>query len=166
MCTLVLPSMPAPCDAAPALASEALPLFPAPELTAECKELARRDMGTSIDASEYQDAPAVLDAKIVELAKMIRRSQRCCAYTGAGLSTAAGIGDYASKAKGSAAHRWDPRTGGPHMEHLKEMKPTLGHRVLAGLQRGGYLKQWVNQNHDGLALKSTFPMALLNEIHG
>jgi NAD-dependent SIR2 family protein deacetylase len=28
------------------------------------------------------------------------------------------------------------------------------------------VKQWIQQNHDGLAQKSGFPMSKLNEIHG
>jgi NAD-dependent SIR2 family protein deacetylase len=143
------------------------PEYPAPQLTAACAEPARQDMGTHIDASEYQDTPDVLDSKLNHLAHLIKRSESLCAYTGAGLSTASGLGDYASKAKGSAAVRWDPHgDGGPHMEWLKEMKPTKGHRVLAALERAGLLKQWINQNHDGMALKATFPLARLNEIHG
>jgi mono-ADP-ribosyltransferase sirtuin 6 len=141
--------------------------FPEPELVNASNELARPDMGTDIDASEYRDSEEVLAAKIDVLAQLIQASERCCAYTGAGLSTSAGIGDYASKAKGSAVKRWDPKADdGPHMEWLKEMRPTRGHRVLAGLERAGYLKEWINQNHDGLAMKATFPLAKLNEIHG
>ena len=141
--------------------------FPPPTCVAPSKEMARRDMGTRIDASEYMDSSDVLDAKVSRLAAMIQSSTACCAYTGAGLSTSAGIGDYASKAKKSAALAWDPHTGGgPHMEHLKEAKPTAGHRVLAGLERAGLLHQWVNQNHDGLDMKATFPLAKLNQIHG
>ena len=141
--------------------------FPEPDLIAACTTLARADMGTQIDASEFRDKDDVLDAKIAVLAQMVQASAACCAYTGAGLSTAAGIGDYASKAKGSAAVRWDPKADdGPHMEWLKELKPTHGHRVLAGLERAGYLKQWINQNHDGLDMKATFPLDKLNQIHG
>ena len=141
--------------------------FPPPTCVAPSKEMARGDMGTCIDASEYMDSDRTLDAKVERLAAMIRSSTACCAYTGAGLSTSAGIGDYASKAKNSAAHAWDPHSGGgPHMEHLKEARPTAGHRVLAGLERAGLLHQWVNQNHDGLDMKATFPLAKLNQIHG
>merc|ERR1711988_1703419 len=31
---------------------------------------------------------------------------------------------------------------------------------------GGYLKQWIQQNHDGLPQKAGFPQNDLNEIHG
>ena len=108
--------------------------FP-PTCVAPSKEMARRDTGTRIDASEYMDSSDVLDAKVSRLAAMIQSSTLSggCAYTGAGLSTSAGIGDYASKAKKSAALAWDPHTGGgPHKEHLKEAKPTAAIVSLQG----------------------------------
>ena len=141
------------------------PVFPEPRCTASCAEQAREDMDTSFDASEYHDCLPVLDQKIQCLATMIKKSKSFCVYTGAGLSTAAGIGDYASKAKGTKGKRWNPKDG-PHMEYLKEMRPTFGHKALTALERAGYLKQFINQNHDGLALKAGFPLEKLNEIHG
>jgi NAD-dependent SIR2 family protein deacetylase len=116
----------------------------------------------SASKSEFLDSPAVLEAKVKELARMIRKSQRVVAYTGAGLSTASGIGDYAS-AVGGLVHAHGL---GPHIEWLKAQGPTNGHRALAALERQDYLHAWINQNHDGLAQKATFPMAKLNECHG
>lgn len=43
----------------------------------------------------------VLDAKVALLASLLKQSRHTCAYTGAGLSQAAGIPDYATKAAGS-----------------------------------------------------------------
>ena len=83
---------------------------------------ARADMGTEIDSSEFHDSPVVLAAKVDRLAAMVLRAERMVVYSGAGLSTAAGIGDYASKARHSRAHTWDPHNG-PHIEYLKERAP-------------------------------------------
>eukprot|EP01012_Entosiphon_sulcatum_P010430 TRINITY_DN16095_c0_g1_i1.p1 TRINITY_DN16095_c0_g1~~TRINITY_DN16095_c0_g1_i1.p1 ORF type:complete len:214 (+),score=23.44 TRINITY_DN16095_c0_g1_i1:378-1019(+) len=80
-------------------------------------------------------------------------------YTGAGISTAAGIGDYASKAKGSVA-------GKPRTINRLEAQPTVGHHVLAALEKAGFLHHWVQQNHDGLAQKAGYPQDKINEIHG
>lgn len=139
--------------------------FPAPAKIAHSDAPARADMGTEIDSSEFHDSPVVLAAKVDRLAAMVLRAERMVVYSGAGLSTAAGIGDYASKARHSRAHTWDPHNG-PHIEYLKEREPTKAHLVLTALERAGMLSQFVNQNHDGLALKACFPMAKLNEIHG
>mmetsp|Transcript_95741 Transcript_95741/g.265852 ORF Transcript_95741/g.265852 Transcript_95741/m.265852 type:complete len:344 (-) Transcript_95741:174-1205(-) len=120
----------------------------------------------SMDASEYHDDAATLDAKVDVLVSMLRAAKACVVYTGAGISTAAGIGDYASKAKGSAIRKLANAS-----LNRKAAEPTHAHRVLAALAKRtrkgpAYVHQWVNQNHDGLAQKAGFPMSMLNEIHG
>lgn len=49
-----------------------------------------------IDKKEYFDEPKVLDQKVEQLANMILASNHFCTFTGAGLSTAAGIPDFRS----------------------------------------------------------------------
>jgi NAD-dependent SIR2 family protein deacetylase len=34
------------------------------------------------------------------------------------------------------------------------------------MEKKGYVQHWLQQNHDGLAQKSGYPMKKLNEIHG
>ena len=53
---------------------------------------------TEEEKQEYFDSPEILDAKVTELAEMIGYSQHMCVFTGAGISTAAGIPDYRSGA--------------------------------------------------------------------
>jgi len=116
------------------------------------------------DASEYVDSPDVLEAKVKLLAAMWRRSGAdAVVYTGAGLSTASGIGDYASRAGGSIApHRAKGTSTGSRLE----LQPTVAHHVLAAIEEKGLIGNWVQQNHDRLAQKAGFPQAKLNEIHG
>jgi len=47
-----------------------------------------------------------------------------------------------------------------------DAQPTYAHCVLTALERAGYLKHYVQQNHDGLPQKSGFPQDKINEIHG
>jgi len=115
------------------------------------------------DASEYLDTPEVSREKVKLLAEMWSKSRACVVYTGAGLSTAAGIGDYASKASGSVApHRGSKGSTSNRLE----LKPTLGHHALAALESKGMIGNWIQQNHDRLAQKAGYPQAKLNEIHG
>eukprot|EP00438_Fugacium_kawagutii_P030302 Skav204410 [mRNA] locus=scaffold398:102268:126856:- [translate_table: standard] len=107
------------------------------------------------------DHDDVLHAKVKMLADLIRRSKACVAYTGAGISTASGISDYASKANDSIATNGITEKISPW-----RAKPTLAHHALVSLHRSGYLKHWVQQNHDGLPQKAGYPQKELNEIHG
>lgn len=134
-------------------------LWKSPVKVVHCDVDARPGYATR-KAHEYNDIPSVLRSKVKLLADMVRKSKHMAAYTGAGISTASGIGDYASKAKNTTCGK--NKKKGTSIN----AKPTLAHRVLASLYRGGYLRHWVQQNHDGLPQKAGFPQAQLNEIHG
>jgi NAD-dependent SIR2 family protein deacetylase len=112
--------------------------------------------------------------KIQLMADMIRSSTNLIAYTGAGISTSAGIGDYASgkdintriaqrtsSTSSSSSSQQKPKVIGPY-DHL----PTFAHFAITKLHTLGYLKKWFQQNHDGLPQKAGCPQYLLNEIHG
>lgn len=84
-------------------------------------------------------------------------------YTGAGISTASRIADYASLAAGrqslsapgenKVASHWD-------------VAPTLAHCVLSAVHHQVKPLTWVQQNHYVLPQKAGFPQQALNEIHG
>lgn len=70
--------------------------WPTPRMTKYCSSEARPGYSTTL-AHEYEDDPDVLDQKVGVLANLITQSRRCLLYTGAGLSTSAGIDDYATR---------------------------------------------------------------------
>jgi len=112
---------------------------------------------------EYRDHPRTMQKKVALLAQIIRKSKNCMAYTGAGISTTAGIDDYASKKTGKKSKINDKRA---KVKKPRYAKPTLGHRVLTELYHQGHMKHWVQQNHDGLPQKAGYPQHEINEIHG
>lgn len=142
----------------------------APRVVTECDQAARPGYSDQ-RAHEYVDETEVMAEKVNLLATWLRASASCVCYTGAGISTAAGIADYASVSEDSAA-------GNPLMEALSRgqqntkavspmaAQPTFTHRALVGLNRAGLLKYWVQQNHDGLPQKAGLPQECINEIHG
>lgn len=133
-----------------------------PKVAAKSDQEARPGYN-AYSASEYLDSPEVLKAKAALLAQMWQRSGRdTVIYTGAGLSTASGIGDYASKASGSVAPHKKRSSAGSRLD----LSPTLAHHALAAMEERGLIGNWVQQNHDRLAQKAGFPQARLNEIHG
>ena len=60
---------------------------------------------TSIKANEYQDDDQTLEEKLEVLANLILLSSNFVVYTGAGISTSAGIKDYATKAKNTSTNK-------------------------------------------------------------
>jgi len=119
----------------------------------------------SCKAHEYLDTPEVLAAKVKVLAELVRSSSNCVAYTGAGISTAAGICDYASEAAREAGKSMSNPAHAITMSPM-DSGPTQAHCVLTALHRAGHIKGWIQQNHDGLPQKAGFPQHALNEIHG
>jgi NAD-dependent SIR2 family protein deacetylase len=132
--------------------------WPKPKCAVKSKEINRPDYN-DIDASEYLDSPEVLEQKMELLAKMIRQSKCTVAYTGAGISKASGIPDYATKATNSLA-------AAPKIKSSLDALPTFSHLILTAMDRKGLLHAWVQQNHDGLPQKAGYPQEKLNEIHG
>ena len=65
-------------------------------MVTKCDEDARPGYNTR-KAHEYMDEPQVLKAKVKLLADLFRQSKCPVTYTGAGISTAAGVKDYATK---------------------------------------------------------------------
>jgi len=113
---------------------------------------------------EYYDNEEVLTKKVAILADYIRQSNYLVVYTGAGISTAAGISDFRGpdgvwtrKAKGL-----DPVPSVPK----SKLKPTLTHMALVKLQEVDLLKCLISQNCDGLHLKSGILPDRICELHG
>lgn len=136
-----------------------------PRLVTECSALARPGYDSG-EAHEFLDDFETLCQKVAVLADMVRRSAHTVVYTGAGVSTAAGIGDYASRSAASLATGSRASATRPRFVLGLHARPSFAHFALAALYRKGHLSHWLQQNHDGLAQKAGFPQSALNEIHG
>uniref|UniRef100_A0A6U1UMB0 UBP-type domain-containing protein n=2 Tax=Trieres chinensis TaxID=1514140 RepID=A0A6U1UMB0_TRICV len=131
-----------------------------PVIATVCDSEARPGYRT-MRAHEYLDTQRTLRAKVALLASWIRKARSAVVYSGAGISTAAGIGDYASVADDSVA-----RTGTKLKLLPMTASPTLSHCVVTQLHAAGLIHHWIQQNHDGLPQKAGFPQQHINEIHG
>merc|ERR1719421_2213740 len=112
------------------------------------------DAESWLTATEFEDTPEIMRAKIAQLAHMMRLSRHTVVYSGAGIS---------ASAVGQAALSGVNKTG--WLEKAKA-KPTMTHHALAALSRTGWIHGWVQQNHDGLPQKAGFPQEKINEVHG
>lgn len=116
------------------------------------------------DVKEHHDSCNVLAEKMQELEHLVRNSKHIVVFTGAGISTSAGISDFRGptgvwtrKAEGK-----EPIVGTPAVRAL----PTKTHMALVQLHRLGMLKYVISQNCDGLHRRSGLPACAISELHG
>ncbi|EPQ51431.1 zinc finger protein [Gloeophyllum trabeum ATCC 11539] len=113
---------------------------------------------------EHPDPPDVLQAKIKTLARLVKQSHSAVVFTGAGISTSAGIPDF----RGPQG-LWTLQSQGVKsplpLLHVSPT-PTLSHMAIARLIKLGKLSCVVSQNIDGLHGRSGIPSARLAEVHG
>lgn len=102
---------------------------------------------------EHFDSPEVIDQLATTLAENIRAAKHFIAFTGAGVSTSAGIPDFRGP-QGA----WTLRAQGKEVlfkgETTLQAIPTPTHMALVELQQRGILKYLVSQNCDGLHRRS------------
>ncbi|KAK3985318.1 DHS-like NAD/FAD-binding domain-containing protein [Cladorrhinum sp. PSN332] len=109
----------------------------------------------------------VLDHKAKLLADKIRAAKHFIVFTGAGISTSAGIPDF----RGPEGVWTLRKQGRQHeakskaVETVKAM-PTPTHMALVELQNRGILKYLISQNCDGLHRKSGISPEMISELHG
>jgi len=105
-----------------------------------------------------------LAEKVVRLAELVRSARHTIAFTGAGISTSAGIPDF--RGPDGVWTRAAQGRAGPQGINTLTAHPTATHMALVALQKQGRLKYLVSQNCDGLHRRSGFPTAALSELHG
>lgn len=112
------------------------------------------DLTAPATAEPEHLSPAPLVSSIAStLASLIRTSRHFIVYTGAGVSTSAGIPDFRGP-EGA----WTKRAQGKELvfdgNKTLTAVPTTTHMALVALQEKGWLKYVVSQNCDGLHRRS------------
>lgn len=132
---------------------------------------------TEDDKKEHFDEPEVLSEKLDRLAEMIKESSHTIFFTGAGISTSAGIPDFRSGMNtvlptGPGAwelrdHR-QQRSKKHHTVTVLQAIPTSTHMSIVSLLEADDIgvKYVVSQNTDGLHLRSGVDGKCLSELHG
>jgi len=128
------------------------------------------------EKKEFFDEEEVLDKKVKELAEVIRKSKHLIAFTGAGISTAAGIPDFRSGINtvlDTGPGKWEKQANPgfsklPKRAAVATIKafPTFTHMALQTLIDKGIMKFLISQNTDGLHRRSGIPKRQLAELHG
>ena len=112
---------------------------------------------------EVFDTNEEIEAKARALAESMKNAKHCVVFTGAGVSTSAGIPDYRGPqgvwtlaAQGKSAQR---------TTELEKAVPTVTHMALKELVDRGIVKHVISQNVDGMHRKSGIAQNL-SELHG
>eukprot|EP01084_Bolivina_argentea_P091413 164570_1 len=138
---------------------------------------------TEEQCEEFFDDEKTLKIKLKKLATLIKKSKHFVGFTGAGISTAAGIADFRSGINttlDTGTGQWAKQTAirqGKSKQIKKAKKkskgvfktiPTASHMALVALmsQQPKYLKYLVSQNTDGLHRRSGIPPSQMSELHG
>ncbi|KAK0667952.1 putative mono-ADP-ribosyltransferase sirtuin [Cercophora samala] len=115
--------------------------------------------------AERFEAPEVIELKAKTIADLIKRSKHFIVFTGAGISTSAGIPDFRGP-DGVWTLRKQKRDAPSKATSTLQAIPTPTHMALVELQNRGLLKYLVSQNCDGLHRKSGIAPELISELHG
>ncbi|CAL1541092.1 unnamed protein product [Lymnaea stagnalis] len=122
--------------------------------------------------AELFDSHAKICGNAAHIAEILKVSHNCIAFTGAGISTAAGIGDFRGK-DGKWTNQDKKKNFGSDSGqntsrrlNLSELRPTYTHEALCKLLEMGLLKFIISQNTDGLHCLSGVPPEKLAELHG
>mmetsp|Transcript_13329 Transcript_13329/g.35753 ORF Transcript_13329/g.35753 Transcript_13329/m.35753 type:complete len:322 (+) Transcript_13329:51-1016(+) len=126
-----------------------------------------RTAAAEIDfAEEFLDDEMALRVKIQTLADWWREARRVVVYTGAGISTAAGLPDYRGP-QGVWTKKLRGETADESMEAFNgALEPTGAHRAIMRLHNAGRVTALLTTNVDGLHLASGVPQEVLCELHG
>ena len=114
---------------------------------------------------ERYDDPEVLERKLDKLAKLVRGSKHFVIFTGAGISTDAGIPDFRGP-DGVWTLKAQGRTRQGRTVSTLSAIPTVTHMSIVSLLNRGICKYLISQNCDGLHRRSGVPPDLISELHG
>eukprot|EP00771_Trimastix_marina_P000268 gnl/Trimastix_PCT/1280.p1 GENE.gnl/Trimastix_PCT/1280~~gnl/Trimastix_PCT/1280.p1 ORF type:complete len:532 (+),score=133.72 gnl/Trimastix_PCT/1280:155-1750(+) len=114
---------------------------------------------------EHYESPEQMRSKARRIAQMIRSSNHCVFFTGAGVSTSTGIPDFRGpQGVWTLAAKGEQRTERA-VDTLAAL-PSLTHMAMVTLIREGRLKFVISQNCDGLHRRSGIPSDKIAELHG
>lgn len=142
--------------------------------------------------AEFHDSLEHLHREADRIVSLLRNARHCIVFTGAGISTSAGIGDYRGKggkwtemdreavtsmvteSLAQAEHGRETLSKEEEAEEEAEeegvpyekLRPTYTHEALVKLLEIGLVKHVISQNGDGLHGLSGIPPDNLSELHG
>ncbi|XP_052071126.1 NAD-dependent protein deacylase sirtuin-6-like [Mytilus californianus] len=122
---------------------------------------------------EFHDSEECFQKEASRIAALLRDSAYCIGFTGAGISTAAGIGDYrgihGQWTNNDKTKEYGPASAsfGLNVQSQRDyLLPTYTHEAIYKLMDMGLIKYLISQNTDGLHKLSGIPSDKISELHG
>jgi mono-ADP-ribosyltransferase sirtuin 6 len=124
---------------------------------------------------EKHDSIEDLQRASSRIVRLLKRARHCVVFTGAGISTSAGIGDYRGKEgkwtemdREAITQEAVSSSGSDNDEGVayEDLRPTYTHEALVKLLEMGRVHFIISQNGDGLHGLSGVPSQALAELHG
>jgi len=114
---------------------------------------------------ELRESSDVVRAKAAELAALMKSARRVVVFTGAGISTDAGIADYRGP---TGVWTLEAKGEGHRIQSVDMISalPTPTHMALVVMLKRGLIHHIISQNLDGLHRKSGVPKEQISELHG
>jgi len=119
----------------------------------------------SDDLKEIVEPDEEIRKKVNILAQWIKKSKHFVIFTGAGISTSAGVPDFRGP-DGIWTLQAQGRLSTKSSTSVLKAIPTPTHMAILELDKMGYLKFLISQNVDGLHRKSGIDINKLAEVHG
>jgi mono-ADP-ribosyltransferase sirtuin 6 len=114
---------------------------------------------------ERFDSADIVAEKVGRLADWVKTSQHFVVFTGAGVSTSAGIPDFRGPNGIWTLRKQGKSVQARHHEMLGVV-PTAAHMIMKGMCEKGILKHVISTNTDGIHRRSGLSSSHLTEIHG
>lgn len=121
--------------------------------------------------AEYFDSLQKIPREGARIAQLLKQSKHAIAFTGAGISTSAGIGDFRGKS-GKWTENDRKKLHGASSSKTKKfvgmenLRPTYTHEAMKKLMDMGHLRYIISQNTDSLHRLSGIPRDRISELHG
>ncbi|XP_069114452.1 NAD-dependent protein deacylase sirtuin-6-like [Argopecten irradians] len=138
-------------------------------------ELCNKERSLVLEAEETAEFHQSMDCVLADasrIANMIKESKYPIAFTGAGISTSAGIGDFRG-IHGKWTNQDKEKDHGNQKagkskpkRNTMSLRPTYTHEALLKLIEMGHLQYVISQNTDGLHRLSGIPEDKISELHG
>ena len=134
----------------------------APHIKWSCQQVSKIPNQGWLTATEFSDQKDILSEKAHLLVKLLRNSRKTILYTGAGISTSAGV---KQSTRGLHGRGYQGR-GYKGRGYTTDAAPNFSNMALTFMLQKGLVHDWITTNYDALPQKYGCPQEKIKEFRG